>query len=108
MDIKKFINDNGPEPLLKIIFTFQTLIYFTLSVGLSCFFGYLFAPAGTFFAGELFGISMISLFIFVVLISTLISCVPPEVIDEIKKQIREEMEKEEKEKKEKEKKEKEK
>jgi uncharacterized membrane protein len=107
MDIKKFINVNGPEPLLKIIFTFQTLIYFTLSVGVCCFFGYLFAPAGTFFAGELFGVSMISLFIFVVLISTILSCVPTEVIEELKKQIREEMEKEEKEKEEKEKKEKE-
>jgi hypothetical protein len=29
MDLRRLINKNGPEPLMKIMMTFQTLIYFT-------------------------------------------------------------------------------
>ena len=92
MDLRRLINKNGPEPLMKIMMTFQTLIYFTLFMSITCFITYLFVPFGTFFSVELFGIFMICTFIFIVLLTTLLSCVPPEVIEELKKQIEEELE----------------
>ena len=96
MDLRRLINKNGPEPLMKIMMTFQTLIYFTLFMSITCFITYLFVPFGTFFSGELFGIFMICTFIFIVLLTTLLSCVPPEVIEELKKQIEEELEEQKK------------
>lgn len=92
MDLRKLIKDRGPELLLKILMTYQTLIYFTLFLSVTCFITYLFVPYGTFFSGELFGIAMICLFIFLMLFSTLLSCIPPEVIEELKRQIEQELE----------------
>jgi hypothetical protein len=89
MDLRRLINKNGPEPLMKIMMTFQTLIYFTLFMSITCFITYLFVPFGTFFSGELLGIFMICAFIFLMLLTTLLSCVPPEVIEELKKELEE-------------------
>ena len=99
LNINDLRNKNDMGPIIKIVLTFEMVMLFSLIVAISSFIGFLFVPVGSFIAGELYGISLFASFIFIVMFGTLLSCVPPEVIEELKRQIEEEIEKKKNEKK---------
>ena len=99
MDLKDFINKNDPEPNLKLLFLVEGLAYFTLIGGIFGFVGWLlFMGTNLFVAGEFFGICLICVMMFFWILNTLVSLIPPDMIDDLKEQIREELERKKEEK----------
>lgn len=99
MDLKDFINKNDPEPNLKLLFLVEGLAYFTLIGGIFGFAGWLlFMNINVFVAGEFLGISIICAMLFIWIINTLVSMIPPDMIEDLKEQIREEIERKKEEK----------
>ena len=93
MDLKNLIKKNDPEPIMKLLFLVQGLAYFTLICGITGFFGWLlFLGSNLFIAGEFLGMSLICALIFIWILNTIVSMVPPEIIEDLKEQIREELE----------------
>ena len=95
LNFNELRNNNDPGTLIKIVIMFEIVMIFALIVAVFSFTWGLFVPVGSFIAGELYGISMFAAMIFMIMFGTILSCIPPEMIDEIKRQIREEIEKEE-------------
>ncbi len=94
LNFNELRNNNDPGPLIKIVIMFEIVMMFALMVAVFSFIEGLFVPAGSFIAGELYGISLFATMIFMIMFGTILSCISPEMIDEIKRQIQEEIEKE--------------
>ena len=93
MDLRDIIDKNDPGPIMKIMNFVQGLAYFTLFTSISSFFGWIWCMIGpnAFLCGEFFGIFLISSLIFIWLFNVLLSIIPPELIDQIYKDIEEEI-----------------
>ena len=101
MNLYDFIDKNNPGPIMKIMFLVHGLVYFTLVTSFCSFIGWIasIGTANAMLCGQFLGVLIISLLILIWIMTVLISIIPKDLLDEIYKNIEEELNRKKEEKK---------
>ena len=101
MNLNDFIDKNDPGPIMKIMFLVQGLAYFTLFTSIGSFIGWIasIGTANAMLCGQFLGVLIISILILIWIMTVLISIIPKDLLDEIYKNIEDELNKKKEEKK---------
>lgn len=101
MNLNDFIDKNDPGPIMKIMFLVQGLAYFTLFTTIYSFIGWIVSigTANAMLCGQFLGVLIISLLILIWIMTVLISIIPKDLLDEIYKNIEDELNRKKEEKK---------
>jgi uncharacterized membrane protein (DUF485 family) len=101
MNLNDFIDKNDPGPIMKIMFLVQGLAYFTLFTSIGSFIGWIasIGTANAILCGQFLGVLIISLLILIWIMTVIISIIPKDLLDEIYKNIEDELNRKKEEKK---------